>query len=114
MNDEEINRAIAEHLGWTGIRMSALWEFTEPGEDHQVLCGLNPKGNTRAVPDYSCDLNAMHEAEKVLTDVQCLFYPDNMREVITEHDASRRTWHATARQRAEAFLRTVGKWRGEE
>jgi hypothetical protein len=114
MNDEEINRAIAEHLGWSAIRMSALWEFTEPGEDHQVLCGLNPQGNTRAVPNYCGDLNAMHEAEKAFTSVQCSFYTYSMREVITEHDASRRTWHATARQRAEAFLRTVGKWRGEE
>ena len=110
MNDEEINRAIAEHLGWKfipchddGFGRATGERWLDPDGD----IGLTP-------PDYSCDLNAMHEAEKVLTDVQCLFYTDNMREVLTEHDASRRTWHATARQRAEAFLRTVGKWRNEE
>ena len=53
------------------------------------------------------DLNAMHEAEKALT---------------TEADTNRYCywlnkvapriffWRYTARQRAEAFLRTIGKW----
>lgn len=116
MNDEEINRAIAEHLGWKWFDHPDTRERTKTFtlSDKWVL---NPAGELvfpHSVPNYCGDLNAMHEAEKVLTDVQCLFYPDNMREVITEHDASRRTWHSTARQRAEAFLRTVGKWRGEE
>ena len=116
MNDEEIKRAIAEHLGWKWFDHPDTREMTKTYTlaDKWVL---NPAGKLvfpHSVPNYSHDLNAMHEAEKVLTDVQCLFYTDNMREVLTEHAASRRTWHATARQRAEAFLRTVGKWRGEQ
>jgi len=111
MNDEEINRAIAEHLGWTGIRMSALWEFTEPGEDHQVLCGLNPRGNTRAVPNYCGDLNAMHEAEKALTKRDLWEMTMQLCNIVYGDVPLA---HSTARQRAEAFLRTVGKWRGEE
>jgi len=114
MNDEEINRVIAEQLGWTDIRVSALWE------DHQVLCGLNPRGNTRAVPNYCRDLNAMHEAEKVLLadadtgyeyDMElngvCECWEDGIMNYM-------KLWHSTARQRAEAFLRTVGKWKENE
>jgi len=111
MNDEEIDRAIAEHLGWSAIRMSALWEFTEPGEDHQVLCGLNPRGNTRAVPNYCGDLNAMHEAEKALTKRDLWEMTMQLCNIVYRDVPLA---HATARERAEAFLRTVGKWRGEE
>lgn len=56
-------------------------------------------------PDYLNDLNAMHEAEKVLTEeqlnkmVQLLYLiPD-------------RFWRATAAQRAEAWLRAKGLWK---
>ena len=112
MSEDEINRAIAEHLGWR-----CQSHVPEQNKAGAIMCWI-PPGNHEwhpvQIPNYCSDLNAMHEAEKALTDVQCLFYTDNMREVLTEHDASRRTWHATARQRAEAFLRTVGKWRGVE
>jgi hypothetical protein len=132
MNDEEINRAIAEHLGWiwwaiekggwyyrqggAGYtnRIEEAGRYTEADARKELVRGEPMGVHPIPPPNFCGDLNAMHEAEKVLTDVQCLFYPDNMREVITEHDASRRTWHAAARQRAEAFLRVVGKWRGEE
>lgn len=55
--------------------------------------------------DYCGDLNAMHEAEKVLTtfdewDIYCVHLGD------TQPSCAK----ATARQRAEAFLRTLGKW----
>jgi len=55
-------------------------------------------------PDYCNDLNAMHEVEKTLTDHWDGFHFRN-------HIAN--NVHATARQRAEAYLRTIGKWRGE-
>jgi hypothetical protein len=65
-------------------------------------------------PNYLNDLNAMAEAEKVLQD---------------DREAAFRGWlwlahgqpelrcaivHATAAQRAEAFLRTIGKWEDDE
>ena len=55
-------------------------------------------------PDYLNDLNAMHEAEKVLTDKQAILY-DSILDLISGW-----TFHRTAAQRAEAFLRTIGKW----
>ena len=63
-----------------------------------------------SVPNYTEDLNAMHEAEKVLTPSQIAPYVDSCEEM-------NKKWatpaFATAAQRAEAFLRTIGKWEVE-
>jgi hypothetical protein len=58
------------------------------------------------VPDYLHDLNAMHEAEArggqaVIKAMR--FHLWRICDQMTSH-------HATAAQRAEAFLRSVGKW----
>lgn len=91
MTNEQINRAIAEVCGWK--------EGVERYVQNLPLL--------KAPPDYCTDLNAMHEAEKVLTDDQReVFYPRNL-------GAWQRPFnviYATARHRAEAFLRTLGKW----
>jgi hypothetical protein len=55
------------------------------------------------VPDYLNDLNAMHEAEKTLNYDQLDNYYFEMAKRMV------RPYHATAAQRAEAFLRTIGK-----
>lgn len=68
------------------------------------------------VPDYLHDLNAMHEAENAVIfkeeHGEGLKYSQALRR-ITEDDKStdRWQWNATASQRAEAFLRTIGKWK---
>jgi hypothetical protein len=62
-------------------------------------------------PDYLNDLNAMHEAEATLRFDDRNHYIDRLGE--TYHDS----WEfctATAAQRAEAFLRTIGKWEDDE
>lgn len=67
------------------------------------------------LPDYLNDLNAMHEAEKVLTERQRLFYQVWLMK-IQKADYQGGSWyaiHAAAAQRAEAFLRTIGKWEEE-
>jgi len=67
------------------------------------------------LPDYLNDLNAMHEAEKVLTEEQWLSFTIYV--LLASKDGTfvidnnmKTVAHATAAQRAEAFLRTVGKW----
>ncbi len=68
------------------------------------------------IPDYLKDLNAMHEAEKVLNDKQCDNYRNELdRLCLSEHKTvvEDRVWHATAAQRAEAFLRTLGLWKDD-
>ena len=84
------------------------------------VCGIRPRGihieNSAPLPDYLNDLNAMHEAEKVLTEKGVnpwWTYVDWInRHNLTPFGQSTAA-HATAAQRAEAFLRTIGKWEGE-
>jgi hypothetical protein len=93
MTNHKINVAIAEACGWT--------------PDNRGLGWLSPHGYYAPEPDYCSDLNAMHEAEKVLTDDQReVFYPRNLGAWQSPFNVI----YATARQRAEAFLRVMGKW----
>jgi hypothetical protein len=73
------------------------------------------------LPDYLSDLNAMHEAEKALTVAQSERYAEfvlDMLEIPPPFMGTARsaflTGHATAAQRAEAFLRTIGKWEDDK
>ncbi len=64
-------------------------------------------------PDYLNDLNAMHEAEKVLGEFGSKIWAQYARN-IRKGDIvalSGELIHATAAQRAEAFLRTLGLWK---
>ena len=71
------------------------------------------------VPDYCHDLNVMHKAEEFITD--WVAYRIELSKVVGVGYAPdldicgdiKAFVSATARQRAEAFLRTIGKWRGE-
>ncbi len=62
------------------------------------------------LPDYLHDLNAMHEAEKTL------FPKHEAKWAMTMSEVCGHSWRiiytATASQRAEAFLKTIGKWEG--
>ncbi len=110
MTDDQINVAIAEACGWVD---RGSFNESRP-EDHKFKRRI---GNTENYEwrwqhefNYCTDLNAMHEAEKMLTEIQCKFFRTFLYEKLTDEPASRYIWHATARQRAEAFLRTLGKW----
>jgi len=79
-----------------------------------------PRGIVRDCPDYLNDLNAMHEAEKVLTYKQSFTYTNHL-EALTQTTTGLggtiigrtfQTIGSTAAQRAEAFLLTIGKWEG--
>ena len=97
MTDKEINQRIAEVCGWR--------------PDNRGLGWLSPHGYYAPEPDYCNDLNAIHEAEKTLNKDQFMLYCDNL------WPLGNGVWeaiHATACQRAEAFLRTLGKWDGLE
>jgi hypothetical protein len=61
------------------------------------------------------DLNAMHEAEKVLTEKQVRSYAFTLAQVLdtsptVDLDDQFLNIHATAAQRVEAFLRTLNLW----
>ena len=102
MSDQEINIAIAEACGWK--------EGVERYVQNLPLM--------KAPPDCVHDLNDMHEAEKVLTCDQQVEYSIKIGKLKARNlPGSKAAWmdfsliHATARQRAEAFLRTIGKWK---
>jgi hypothetical protein len=108
MNPENQRVAIAEACGWRLFsQFKNLW--APPRSVVEYDCDACP------LPDYLNDLNAMHDAEKVLTDDQWPIYRDEIRLVVLGPIRMVSDWcksdiHATATQRAEAFLRTIGKW----
>jgi hypothetical protein len=87
----KINAAIAEACGWT--------------PDNRGLGWLSPHGYYAPEPDYCGDLNAMHEAEEAIAGVLWRDYFERL-----QRHGNGFGIRATAIQRAEAFLRTVGKW----
>jgi hypothetical protein len=115
MTDEQINAAIAEVCGWEDIT-----ESVAPEEFRRRATGMlrDKHGNRtplKQIPNYCADLNAMHEAERVLTKAQWQEFVDDLAEGWgSVSDAWKDVCHATARQRAEAFLRTLGKWEEEQ
>ena len=116
MTPQEQRIAIAEACGWTVKRWT-------DGEGNSVV-GLLPPGvektssSFRHSPDYLNDLNAMHEAEMVLKHQQWPDYWNWLFVASTRQSgtgkAEYKVTHATAAQRAEAFLRTIGKWEESE
>lgn len=105
MTNDQINRAIAEACGWTDIHDSGPWH-------NHKLWGYPPElpgqgGNAyKYMPDYCTDLNAMHEAEDFFRGNEFLRYAEMLDSIIGSLNGIR----ATARERAEAFLRVLGKW----
>jgi len=94
MKPEEQRIAIAKYCGWTSDRYHTLW--TRPDKTGRYYL-------TDELPDYLNDLNAMHEAENYIMDESSIVYLEWLARLSC-------VWHATAAQRAEAFLRTIGKW----
>lgn len=68
------------------------------------------------IPDYLDDLNAMAEAEESLSHEQVFRYDRVLKDLFErvpwrdDETAKNYGWHASAPQRAEAFLRTLGLW----
>ncbi len=109
MTDQEINMAIAEVCGWSGITVQhSPWDETQ-----QWVVGIKPRSVSilikEPIPPYVADLNAMHDAELMLGERGDLGVYFEQLSNITERDETP-MFQATARQRAEAFLRTIGKW----
>jgi hypothetical protein len=106
VTDEQINQRIAEACGWTEIKNCA-WRHHKPWGYPPLKAGQG--GNAfKMLPNYCDDLNAMHEAEKTLSETNMFVMAHWIEQNVSRH--GQHYFHATARQRAEAFLRTIGKW----
>jgi hypothetical protein len=105
MNEEKQRIAIAKACGW---------EQFSPDKDPD--CWYQPGWRlvvkTKDLPDYLNDLNAMHEAVKSVTIRSQQHYIAALRNIC----AVAGNWpeEATAAQRAEAFLKTIGKWEDDK
>ena len=80
MTHQEINFAIAKHLN-----------------PNSRMCAMN-------APDFCNDLNAMHEAEEVLSGILGVAYRVGL-------DQLSDPLRATAAQRAEVFIKTLNLWK---
>lgn len=122
MTDEQINIAIAESLGWhskSGANGGVKWVDKDGiGRNGGGLYGYgyNDELKLNHLPDYTADLNACHELEKTLNDELDLDYSENLESVTwtkwgTNNSIDMCKFRsATARQRCEAYLKTIGKW----
>lgn len=103
MTADEQNRAIAEVCGWRDF----MFERHPRG-----AMGRNC-GKLEVIPSYTSDLNAMHEAEKLLVHDQWCVYRTRLWKITNDARPAEYDVHATAAQRAEAFLKTLGLWKEE-
>ena len=106
LTDREKRIKVAECAGWkrTHFRTDAFWFMEHVSTVHVT-----------DLPDYLNDLNAMHEAEKVLEPAQWRGFVCNIIDILLIDIALDRfelndhfTFiHATAAQRAKAFVLTL-------
>lgn len=130
MTDEQINQRIAQARGW--IPRVYSWKIAESeksfpkainfisafeAQEYLDRARRNTEDYERKLsvfpvwepcPNYCNDLNAMHEVEKTLSETNMFVMAHHIEQLVSRH--GQHYFHATARQRAEAFLRTLGKW----
>lgn len=105
LTEEELRIWIAERCGWTemGLNMLGLWGY--PADKRNI-------DDFRKVPDYTRDLNAMHEAWLTLTRDERSDFEMELHHLIpvtvriwtsTCGDLNPEITNATALQRARAF-----------
>jgi hypothetical protein len=130
MTPEAQRIAIAEACGWRKLPredIEMLWpckEYVTKADVDLNAIGvsqglvMSPPERSRhgsIPPDYLKDLNAMREAEKKLTEDKWPKYREHLRTAVLGPVRVVSQWckadiHATAAQRAEAFLRTLNLW----
>ena len=108
MTDSEINIAIAKDQGWKVSPFGGLYP-----PDLNQFHNLNQKFE---VPNYCNDLNAMSEVVKGLNDQMSINYYHHLHNIVYPVKNKAAVYmiigcvEATARQRAEAYLRVNGLW----
>lgn len=115
MTGEQLQIKIAKLLGWKGICKGKAWANT--------LVGISPEttnGCFNPIPNYPGSLEEMYDAEEVVgkEPINVLRYYQNLVFIIDHDNEGNQifgrciywdTLHATARQRAEAFVLTMEK-----
>jgi hypothetical protein len=103
MTDEKINIAIAESLGFMRDEISDCWR------KDGVCFFIEDPHHLKQLPNYTSDLNACHDMIRHLTDDEYAKYSQLLLRLAGSFMRPR--YHdATARQRCEAFLKTLNLW----
>jgi hypothetical protein len=125
MKTDAIRVAIAQFCGWKDVGLYHPWTerfLEEYSPDFKIVAYLRgrPPGKNYPdfLPNYTQDLNAMNEAERFLENIQVLDYQKELENIIKNRcrvcDASTYSsdfiFHSCAKDRAEAFVKTIGKW----
>jgi hypothetical protein len=112
MTPEEQRVAIAEACGWKlkSNGLSPMWSWQNESLIHRIKWVAHKVMASQGVlPDYLNDLNAMHEAEKAMNNNDWWKFVEHLTNICGGGTALGIS--ATSSQRAEAFLRTIGKWK---
>jgi len=101
MTDEELRIKVSELCGWTEL---------DTESEYIGFSGKPPKSygdyDSLELPNYTTDLNAMHEAVMALDETMRLKFCMVLMDIVGG-GASFNEINATARQRAEAFVLTM-------
>ena len=115
MTEDQLTIKVAELMGYTDLGYPKN-RGDEEGIDPELIIGRSSenRGLRYIVPPYSRDLDAMHEAEKYMLDNGDEWgrYTDILMDVIVQwegYQAAELLIHASARQRAEAFILTMDR-----
>lgn len=138
MSPEAQRIAIAESVGWEPSGKTGIWYHVKLGfrtmqesavHKKRIEMGLGDANSM--MPDYLNDLNAMHEVEAMAKNWSADKYAEYVKHIedmmptvcllplhpdpkYQKNDLFADIFalvHATAAQRAEAYLRTIGKWK---
>jgi len=123
MNPNKQRISIAEACGWVfmdGGNFSGI-DYKSVKPPHGLTCTMSHSAAILSTPDYLNDLNAMHEAEKakeMAFDSDYAYWLAHVavrdrglnEDKLDVGDGYQIALTSTAAQRAEAFLRTIGKW----
>ena len=121
MTEAEQNILIAEACGWVAETVIVpVWVCTqydgsgEYQDQSQILYSKDGhQFRPENLPHYNSCLNAMHEAEKVMTIHKYAAYEIELCKVVDASGLDSDIWHhvlcATAAQRAEAFIHAIGE-----
>jgi len=115
MTESEINRAIAESVGWKWFDHPDVRERTKTWtlQDKWIQTPTGELVFPHNVPDYYNDLNAIQEAVMRLTRDQMTDYCNfRLRAVVGEGCVTDyKMINATAPQRCIAYLKAIGKYK---
>ena len=111
MNKVQQNIEISKIFGWQDMSKGGgiMWHPTNGGKfvahskAYEARKEMKLPLEDAVLPDYTRDLNAMYEVEKTLTEDQWPIYEKHL-------EVAPRKIHASADQKAIAFLKTLGKW----